>query len=378
MTSEEFWDLFTSKNILDVFDETCEFFSQELPDGFTDEYNAIEIILETAGHNEMAKNFDNVIKFIDIVKKKQPELYNKTIVYLNEFLVEYYCFHQDKSKLDEAFSLYIENPLKDYDYYRRSYKKIQFYQHTVLLNRAIYENYHDISESELILGEPYDLAFSKFYILLQEGFEGGKGLAEFDFLAKIAEFNFELTDDVFASIEKGISKSLLSAEELNSQLVYDENLSSLIILRTYYQRYMYERGFEFYLSGYIWDNMLKLWSKNKGEETTLNSYFRVTFDSFEMLLISFTDSFDIDRPEMIATLWGSVYIYDFLHKWEVISTEAYQDFLEISQKLKGLIIGTFTSDLWRSNFVHQWTKPDSVPEDEFREEHNIFAKSIFF
>ena len=38
----------------------------------------------------------------------------------------------------------------------------------------------------------------------------------------------------------------------------------------------------------------------------------------------------------------------------------------------------YTPDLWRSNFVHHWQKPDSVSEDEFREEHSIFTKSIYF
>ena len=113
-----------------------EFFSRELPAGFTDEYDAIEVILETSGHNETAKNFDKVIKFINILEQYQPDLYKQTFVYLNDFLVEYYCFHQDKSKVDGRFSLYIENPLEDIDYYSQIFKKLQFYQHTELLNRA--------------------------------------------------------------------------------------------------------------------------------------------------------------------------------------------------------------------------------------------------
>lgn len=381
MTVEEFWDLYINEKILDIFDETCEFFSQELPAGFTDEYDAIEVILETSGHNETAKNFDKVIKFRNILEQYQPDLYKQTFVYLNDFLVEYYCFHQDKSKVDEAFSLYIENPLEDIDYYSQIFKKLQFYQHTELLNRAIEENYHDISDSELVIGSPYELAFCKLYISLQESFVQGKRLNETGFLAKIEEFDFELSDVVFSSIEKGLLQSQLSADDLNSLLVKDNDLGTLIILRTYFQRYMYERGFEFYLSGYIWDNMLQLWHDNrvneKTKETTLSSFFRVTADTFEKHLISFTDMYDLDKPKMIATLWGSVYIYDFFYKSEIISAEAYHDFLNISQKLKGLLIGIFTPDLWRSNFVHHWVKPDSVSEDEFREEHNIFTKSLY-
>ena len=106
----------------------------------------------------------------------------------------------------------------------------------------------------------------------------GKRLNETGFLAKIEEFDFELSDVVFSSIEKGLLQSQLSADDLNSLLVKDNDLGTLIILRTYFQRYMYERGFEFYLSGYIWDNMLQLWHDNrvneKTKETTLSSFFQ--------------------------------------------------------------------------------------------------------
>ena len=85
MTSEEFWDLYINENILDIFDETCEFFSHDLPDGFTDEYDALEIILETAGHNENVKNFDNVIKFIDIVKNINQSFIKRSLFISTRF-----------------------------------------------------------------------------------------------------------------------------------------------------------------------------------------------------------------------------------------------------------------------------------------------------
>lgn len=42
------------------------------------------------------------------------------------------------------------------------------------------------------------------------------------------------------------------------------------------------------------------------------------------------------------------------------------------------MIGQFTSDLWNSNFVHLWEKPDSISAIEFIEEEKIFTKSILF
>ena len=331
MTSEEFWDLYINENILDIFDETCEFFSHDLPDGFTDEYDALEIILETAGHNENVKNFDNVIKFIDIIKNKQPELYKESFVYLNEFLVEYYCFHQDTSKVDEVFSLYIENPVEDYDKFLSCLKSIKFYQHSELLNRAIVESYHPVETSDRILGGGVDLSMAKFYIILQEFFEEKKDFDKIAFSAELEKYGFEFNDDSFSALKDGLFESHLSVEGLNT-LFTEDSVRVIIILRGYFLRYMYDRGFEFYLSGHIWDRMLGFWQENNKKRKTFDYYFRVSTDSFEEFLSDFSDMFIDNKPEMIAILWGSVYIYEFLHKFEIISTEVYQDFLKTSQK----------------------------------------------
>ena len=328
-------------------------------------------------HQESAKNFDNIIKFIDIIKNKQPELYKESFVYLNEFLVEYYCFHQDTSKVDEVFSLYIENPVEDYDKFLSCFKSIKFYQHSELLNRAIVESYHSVETSERILGGGVDLSMAKFYIILQEFFEEKKDFDKIAFSAELEKYGFEFNDDSFSALKDGLFESHLSVEGLNT-LFTEDSVRVIIILRGYFLRYMYDRGFEFYLSGHIWDRMLGFWQENNKKRKTFDYYFRVSTDSFEEFLSDFSDMFIDNKPEMIAILWGSVYIYEFLHKVEIISTKVYQDFLKTSQKMKGSFIGIFTHDLWRSNFVHHWQKPDSVSEDEFREEHNIFNKSLYF
>ena len=378
MTIEEFWDKYINEDILDIFDETCDFFSQELPQEFLEEYDAIEVILETSGHQQTAKNFDNVVKFIDIIKKYQPELYKESFVYLNDFLVDYYSFHQNRSKVDEAFSLFIDNPLSDYDNYLQAYRTILFYQHSELLNRAIVENYQAVSTSNSILGGAYDLAISMFYIILQEAFENNnKELDKNDFISKLEKFDFELDEGVFSAVQKGLTQFQLNIDELNN-LFDKDRLCALMLLRGFFLRYMHERGFEFYLSGHIWDKMLNYWEGKNKKAKKLDFYINVTTDSFEKYLTDFSSMFIDNKPEMIATLWGSVYIYEFLDKLGIISTEVYQGFLKTTQKLKGKIIGRYTPDLWTSNFIHHWQKPDSVSETEFNEEHKIFTKSIAF
>ena len=59
MKAEEFWNLYMNcgENIFDIYDEAMAFFSQKLPDGFEEEHDLVELILEMQGHHATAKKF---------------------------------------------------------------------------------------------------------------------------------------------------------------------------------------------------------------------------------------------------------------------------------------------------------------------------------
>ena len=125
------------------------------------------------------------------------------------------------------------------------------------MNRAIAENYYEVCESDDII-VVYDLALSKFYITMQQAFEDKKkGFDKGDFAAQLKKYDLEFTDGLLSSFQKGLSQSWLSVQELNT-LFDEDRVSSIVILRGYYLSYMHERGFNFYLSGHIWDKMLML------------------------------------------------------------------------------------------------------------------------
>ena len=378
MTTEEFWNKYINEDILEIFDETCEFFSKKLPQEFIDNYDVGEVILETKGHQEEAKNFDNVIKFTEIIQNKQPELYKKYFQYFDDFLIDYFCFQQDKQKVNKAFSLFIENPLHDYDMYLLEFKKILFYQHSDLLEQSISKNFDCVKESDNLIGNAeYDLAMVKFYMFLQEIFIGQEENIDKSSLSlNLSKYNFKFADDFISALENGILKPQLDAENIKA-IFKNDKVNSIVIIQGYFLRYMNEKGFEFYLSGMIWDKMLNYWQKNNRSKNTTDSYFKIQHKLFEKYLAELSSNMFLDnKPEMIAILWGSVYIYEFFYKINIITEEIFQDFLEISRKLKGKVIGLFTTNLWNSNFVHSWEKPDCISETEFIEENNIFKKSI--
>lgn len=379
MTTEEFGKKYLNEDTLEIFDETCDFFSKELPQEFIENYDVGEVILETKGHQETAKNIDNVLKFTAILQDKQPQLYKEYFEYFDDFLIDYYCFKQDYPNAGKAFERFMENPLQSYDMYLLGFKKMLFHQQSDLIEQAILKNYDAVNASEdLIASAVFELVICKFYIDLQKVYEKNENtLNKEEFSTKLADYNLNLDDNYLSPLEKGVLKPKIEAAELNA-LFKKEKKSAIVIIQGYFLRDMYKRGFAFYLSGKIWDKMLNYWQRNNSSQKTSDAYFKVQTDLFEEYISGFSGMFLDNKPEMNAVLWGSVYLFDFLYKYNIISEKAFLDFMETSKELKGKVIGQYTPDLWNSNFIHTWEKPDCISETEFVEESKIFEKSISF
>jgi hypothetical protein len=385
MNIEEYWDKYTNEDILDIFDETCEFFSQKLPKKVLEEYDVAEVILETKGHHETAKEFNKVLAFIQLIKEKQPELYQEEFQYIDDTLVEYYCFMNEPSKVEEAFSNFLKYPVQDFDKYLGVFKLLIFYGQTKLVEKAINNNFDEVANCEKLMGlAEYELAMGKFYIALEDAFLGFKKDGIFDnqkFYDTLKYFGFDLELDYLESVEKGICDKDFEHEYFSSNFQKNRKISIEYLLG-HYLKYMHSLGFSFVLSGRIWDKVYEFWETNvnkKQQKPTLAKYFKVHPDKFDKFLAGLSgDMFYDNKPEMIATLWGSVYVYDFLKTMEVIDAAEHNSFLQATKKFKGIIIAQSTSNLWNFNFVHKWGKPHSISAVEFEQEEKIFTKSFPF
>ena len=379
MTTEDYWNKYINGDILKIFDITCDFFSKELPEEFIENYDVSEVILETRGSHETAKEFDKVIQFSELIKKKQPKLYGKYFQYFDDFLIDYYCFHNEHSNIEKSFSNFINNPTFDFDQYLISFKKLLFYDHIDLLYVAINRNFKEINTSNQLMGNAaYDLALSRFYITL-EGFHQRNHKSIFDrkmFLKLLDGYGFDFDEKFLSAVDVGLQENI-SKEKMLSAFQNDRN-NFVITLEMYFLKYMQERNFSFALSGRLWDKVLEFWEENNNKKKCKpDDYFYVNTNELEKHLSNLSGDMFIDnKSEMIAVLWGSVYIYDFLKFAEIISQKTFDNFMETSKVLKGKVIGQYTSTLWSSNFVHLWKKPDSISTTEFIEEEKIFKKSI--
>ena len=378
MTTKEFWDKYINEDILDIFEITCDFFSKKLPKEFTENYNVEEVILETRGHQETAKNFENVIKFTELLQRKHPKLYKANFQYFDDFLIDYYCFYKDYKKVAGSFSNFILKPIRDFDQYLISFRKLLYYGYTDILNKAITKNYKKVATSYKLLGNAgHDLALSKFYLTLEE-FYLSDNFDTTTFLKKLNKYDFDFNTHFLSALEKGMQEQIQKENIVND--FFKDRHNFIITLEIFFLKYMQERKMSFAISGRIWEKILSFWSENNNlKKCKPDNYFDVHINKFEKYLSSLSGDMFIDnKSEMIAVLWGSVYVYDFLKKIEIITQNTFDNFIKITRILKGKVIGQFTSDLWNSNFVHLWEKPDSISAIEFIEEEKIFTKSILF
>ncbi len=382
MTTEEFIEKYENcDSVLEIVDDVYAFFSKELSEDTIEEYDFYEIILDMVYGFEKEKEFDKLIKFAELIKEKQPKIYEKEFPYIERLIFIYYCFHNKHKKVEEIFSKFINNPTKDIDRYMSCFNYLLYYGYIDIIHRAITENFKIIrNDKEIIRNIDYYMAFWKFYILLDEYYQKG-GQKDFN-IKKILEImkdyrlNYDKED--FSVIEKAIRTDNLKSEEIKELL--NSKTYMIFTLSIYFLKYMKSYNIPFVISATIWDDFLSfIVEYTESNVYEPNNYFDIDPYRFERYLASIFKNSFIDRlPKIFAILWGSVYIYDFLRSNEIIDESTHTKSIESIKKLKGKFIAIFLDDLWKASFIHSWKKPDSISSKEFTEEEKIFRKSIDF
>lgn len=378
MTVEEFWGKYMKNGPKYVFEEACELFSNELPDYFLKEYDVDEVLLEVLGKQESAKNLENVLKFIHIIRTKQPGLYERVFQYFDDFLIDYYCFLEDGAPVREAFANFIENPKVAPSVFSILLKRILCYQHTEILEEAVEKDYPIVFDSNELVGNlESDLSFIHMQLELQKVFESGNKKNELQaFVEEMKDYCFELDDATSSAYEAALFEPMLDAKTVNDRFKSEKEMA-YILIHSYFSRYMYAKGLPFYVSAYMVGVLADYYDQDNSSAKTLNEFFHVEKDSLGAFLekLSF-NPFVSNVSEMIATVWGAVHFYEFLLCHSYISQDVFDNFLEVSRNLKGWIMSGYLEDLWKSEFVHLWPKPDCIAEEEFVHEQQLFKKSL--
>lgn len=372
------WNILETQDKDVIFKESIKYFKDNLKqndDKFDPEYY-VDYILEVISILERTNDFEKLFEFRNVLKHHNKEIYQSCFGYIDDGLVNYFCFKNEKTKVEECLSGFIANPVKFFDFYDNLFINIMFYKHTDILKQITKTNFEAINTSDKLFFEPeYTMALFYKNILLQEIFEKNV-FNKNNFVQTIEKYNYDFEEpilDIFNEILTDDTINLVDCLDKIEHIRY----YNVLKVELFFQKQMVSMGFPFYLSGWIFEKFQQFCSKNNKEEHFYEKFFEIDPNNLEHFLEDMvrTMMFDL-RFLKYGLLWGFVYIYDFLFSNNLISEKYYKTITHKIKELKGKSIAISLNRLWSYDFVHQWKKPDSISDDEFNYEQNIFKKSI--
>lgn len=378
MRLEEFNQLLETKDVLSAYEEIKTFFMQELSQQLIEEEDLVLTIIDIIGELETAKDFEKLIDFWKHLEQYQPQFYKEELsIYYTGTLVEYFSYQKNLEKLVVAMDYFRNDPTKDYDVFLRTTRFLVYYGYKDILKDLILAVYPKVLEDPDLEEESFpELTDILFNIELENLFYSSKDVDEIDFkpLLTIAEeYEVELEPDFFETIlpkvkNRGLGE--ITTEEsdgLKSAKTIDETLAMFKYL---FLDYMRQKDVPFFISSDIWDNILPYWQRKPNK-----LIFKLEKRSYEQFMNEKT-GFIIDYTmDIFASVWGSVYVYEFLNALKIIKEETYRQALGIIESTKN-DLKEIRPDLWKFSFVHNWSKPMDIAMETWEEEQKLFEDNF--
>lgn len=375
MDFKEFWDESCEKDALEYADTIIEVFNKPFADEIYKEYDVGDLLCEFADCHETANQYEKIEVFGEAVKQNHPKLYKKDGDYINNPLIQYYCFKDERDKLKIQFHDFVSREYH-YDLLLNSIDLTLYYQHTELLNQIIDKIYNDVKNSpKLVQGAEYDLDYMKYHIELEQLYINEKNKANIDFsnfTTTLNDYNFEIENKHLNLIEIALfNDSTLPLKQLLKDLkIKKMQLQDALIFR--FLRFMYLKNCHFGVSYVIWYN-----HQNYFEEIDIKKFenFFIKKDSFVKFLNS-KNGFLMDKgPDLALILWGSHYINEFAYEEQLISEKKYRDQIEIIKDIKKDFKQQNKYYLWNYSFVHKWLPCACYSAEEWAAEKETFIAS---
>jgi hypothetical protein len=376
MTEQEFMDMYLDNHCLEDFEGALEFLTNQIDDEFKKKYSINDIILtiiETLRYNEYPEELYSMWL---LIKEKYPDIYPENFEKIDFKIIEYLLCEKKFDEIEAPLENIINYPTKDLIGTIVCYNHLMCYHQTELFDKVITRNYEELADHENttpMLAENF--AVTKLMLLIQEMYEN-KDLDRKRLSDELAIYDFEFTDKIFEKFEYEWFKPVLSEDELK-QVFKEHDGQRHHILNSYFQRYMHERGFDFYLPYHLTYFFDIYFQDIHYDYDDFNEYYNAESDLFSDFLVNLYYSVDKrSSSRVFFVLWGLVYFYDFLLESGYISKSVYDNAQKIILEEKAWAILKYHNMLWKNSFVHHWQKPDSINEEEFINEKYLFLNTM--
>ena len=368
------------------YEMLLETLEQSLSDDFIQEIELGMSLLETMDDLLNNNLIQELLDLIHKIQTKQPGFYDEEFFYYDRFLINYALFCNEPHKAEAALASFIKNPIDSIDYMLPLSGQLRYYGATDLAVTLARKTYKKVkTSSELLGGSEYELVNTLFLTLVSDVYAQLKKGEQVDwdsFLATAKKYDFTGGQRMIDEIRHYLTAGMDCDDQFVSAFKKKKTRTDLIMALSWeFGRYMLdEKQMAFMCSESIWAMMLSFWEEGKGSRKGLtkpDSYFNFSQKNLEQYLIDMLGGFlSTQQNTAVAMLWGIPYIYDFLLAKTMIPESVHQDACDHVAALKPDVINGFGNSLWKYDFVHRWTRPDSISEEEFQAEADLFRASI--
>lgn len=366
---------YDKKGALALYPLIKEIFENKLTKEFSHKFDPVDIILDLLEEAKKLNQFDKIIKIVKIIKENHPDVFKEAQQYIDDDLIDYYLFHNNKEKLEECVDNFIANPIETIDEFLINFKKLVFYSQMDLADKMIVNCFDEIENSDKLLLDPTaDLRATKFNLVIENLLADNKVVEGHILKSKIENFGMDLNEDLLPILNLSIAD--FSNEDLMNKFVKDKDYF-ISLCTMLFPKYAQSKNIRFPISSIISQNIIHFLSKNsKKKESDPNKFFFLKQNKFDEFLGGLAGGmFSNNIHEVFCTLWGSYYFFDFLKSINLIDEKTYKSNIDVINDLKGVFLNGTNKTLWLYSFVTNWDKPDGMEQETYNNEKIVFINS---
>ncbi|WP_299462980.1 hypothetical protein [uncultured Microscilla sp.] len=372
MDFEVFYKKYEEGLLKEIADEAFKILTQPIPQTFLNEYDFLNLTIDFISYWEHYKDFDRIIQ-LQAGVQQNSELYANIRFYINEILIRYYCFTNNKAMIVSALNAYLQDEDINIELLMSSVLQVAYYGYIDIVDSFIENEYDHLGESDDVDVESLeDLAMIKFNIELDKA--AATGFDQAAFTQKMSVFDFKLPNDILAIIKQAFELTI--NDDLKTKVLgkyREKKREEMLTLKIIFMKYMLDKQCPFVLSGVLWGYFADYWF-NK-EASSWLGYFTLKERSFQ----KFLENLNVLMPRKASSdalvLWGSRYIVEFIEALRLEQPTYYAPQKKMLTKLKTQFKKDYQADLWEFSFVHRWLPANDLLTQEHDAEKELFLAS---
>jgi len=283
----------------------------------------------------------------------------------------------------ESFSRFMEDPLHDLDLTKPILSYFRLYEYTDVAVRFCKKAYKPVAKSpKYIPGAENDLGAIVFLDLADRAYRRiRKGESvDWGLLAReVRNYGYNGGGKTADEARRNLTGDMEGGETFIGNFKSNQKKSLNALMWAFVKYMLDQKKMSFVCSEQIINGVLEFLEERElpsKSNVHPHVYFKFPKEQFNLHLGQMIGGFLSSRQaEAVSVLWGIVYVYDFLLSKNIIAESIHRDVMESVNSLKADVIMAFRRGLWRYDFVHRWTPPDSISGDEFTTESRMFAKT---